>query len=82
MRNQVVPPPTVTLAVEGGTVEDGPARRVIPHLGGSNPYLQTVTVPNHTVSWIVETGGSDATFQITAASVKGGTVRSDRRPLR
>ena len=82
IRNQVVAPPTVTLAVEGGTIEDLPARRVIPHLGGSNPFLQEVTIPNHTVSWVVNASASNPTFQITAASVKGGTVRSGERPLR
>jgi hypothetical protein len=82
IRNQVVAPPTVTLAVEGGTIEDLPARRVIPHLGGTNTFLQEVTIPNHTVSWVVNTSASNPTFRITAASVKGGTVRSGERPLR
>jgi hypothetical protein len=82
LRDQVVPPPTVTLQVEGGTVEDGPARRVIPHLGGSNPFLQEVTVPDHTVSWTVNTAGGSPAVRVVAASVKGGTVRSDRIPLR
>lgn len=82
LRDQVVPPPTVTLEVEGAVVEDLPARRVIPHLGGANPFLREVTVPNRTVSWTVQGGDGPPSVRVVAASVKGGTVRSDRIPLR
>lgn len=81
LRDQVVPPPVVTLHVEGGQVVEGRARQVIPHLGGSNPFLREVTIPSRIVSWLVE-APVGSTVRVTAASVKGGTVRGVSIPLR
>jgi len=81
-RDLVVPAPTVTLELEGATVEDGRARQVIPHLGGSNPYLVEVTAPTATVTWTVQSAGGNPSFRVVAEAVKGGTLRSPRQPLR
>lgn len=74
---QVVRPPAVTLTTEGVEILDGPARRVVPHLAGSNGILQAVTEREHTVQWVVRPTGGDRAVRVTAASDKAGTVRSE-----
>ncbi len=77
MRNQVVRPPAVTLLHPGLEIVDGAPRRVLGHLAGSNPFLQGATDVSETVSWIVRpTGEEERAVRVTAASDKGGTVRS------
>ena len=76
MRNQVVRPPAVTLQHPGLEIIDGTARRVVGHLAGSNPFLQGAMDASRSVSWIVRPTGEERAVRVTAASDKGGTVRS------
>ena len=76
MRNQVVRPPAVTLQHPGLEIVDGVARRVVGHLAGSNSFLQGAADVSRTVSWIVRPTGEERAVRVTAASDKGGTVRS------
>jgi len=73
---QVVRAPAVRLRAVGVEIVDGPARRVIPHLAGSNPYLRAVTETSRTVSWVVRPTGAERAVRVTASSDKAGTVRS------
>ena len=73
---QVVRAPAVTLTHPGLEIVDGTARRAIPHLAGSNPFLETATEVSHTVSWVVRPTGGERAVRVTAESDKGGTVRS------
>ena len=49
---------------------------MIPHLAGSNPFLEAVTESSHTVTWVVRATGGERAVRVTAESDKGGTVRS------
>ena len=73
---QVVRSPAVTLTHPGLELVEGRARAVIPHLAGSNPFLEAVTESSHTVTWVVRSTGGERAVRVTAASDKGGTVRS------
>ncbi|MDE2793266.1 MAG: M14 family metallopeptidase [Gemmatimonadota bacterium] len=73
---QVVRSPAVTLTHPGLELVEGVARKVIPHLAGSNPFLEAVTESSHTVTWVVRSTGGERAVRVTAASDKGGTVRS------
>ena len=73
---QVVRAPAVTLTHPGLEIVDGAVRTVIPHLAGSNTFLQAATASSHTVSWVVRPTGGERAVRVTAESDKGGTVRS------
>ena len=73
---QVVRSPAVTLTHPGLELVEGAARTAIPHLAGSNPFLEAVTEPSHTVTWVVRATGGERAVRVTAESDKGGTVRS------
>ena len=73
---QVVRSPAVTLTHPGLELVEGVARKVIPHLAGSNPFLEAVTESSHTVTWVVRSTGGERAVRVTAESDKGGTVRS------
>ena len=73
---QVVRSPAVTLTHPGLELVEGAARTVIPHLAGSNPFLEAVTERSRTVTWVVRTAGGERAVRVTAESDKGGTVRS------
>ena len=73
---QVVRSPAVTLTYPGLELVEGTARAVIPHLAGSNPFLEAVTEASHTVTWVVRVTGGERAVRVTAESDKGGTVRS------
>ena len=73
---QVVRSPAVTLTHPGLELVEGVARKVIPHLAGSNPFLEAVTESSHTVTWVVRSTGRERAVRVTAESDKGGTVRS------
>jgi hypothetical protein len=77
-RAPVVRPPAATLELEGAEIVDGPARRVVGHLAGSNPYLRAVTERERSVAWTIRpTGPGPARVRVVAASDKAGTRRSD-----
>ncbi|MDE2981703.1 MAG: M14 family metallopeptidase [Gemmatimonadota bacterium] len=76
MDRQVVRAPAVTLTHPGLEIVEGRARTVIPHLAGSNPFLEAATERSHTVTWVVRPTGGERAVRVTAASDKGGTVRS------
>ncbi len=73
---QVVRAPAVTLTHPGLEIVEGRARTVIPHLAGSNPFLEAATESSHTVTWVVRPTGGERGVRVTAESDKGGTVRS------
>ncbi len=73
---QVVRAPAVTLTAVGVEIVDGPARRPIAHLAGSNQYLQAVTESSRTVSWLVRPSGAERAVRVTASADKAGTVQS------
>ncbi|MGY8798196.1 MAG: M14 family metallopeptidase [Longimicrobiales bacterium] len=74
---QVVRAPSVTLTHPGLDIVEGHERTVIPHLAGSNPFLERTTERSHTASWIVRGTGGEQAVRVTASSDKGGTVRTD-----
>ena len=74
---QVVRAPAVTLTHPGLEIVDGRRRAVIPHLAGSNPFLEAATERSHTVTWVVRPTGGERAVRVTAESDKGGTVRSN-----
>ena len=76
MDRQVVRAPAVTLTHPGLEIVEGRRRTVIPHLAGSNPFLEAATERSHTVTWVVRTTGGERAVRVTAESDKGGTVRS------
>ena len=78
LRHQVVRPPWVTLEVRGGELVDGRARTNLPHLAGSNPFLQASSQRSRSVRWRVRPtpGGVPLAVRVVAASDKGGTARS------
>ena len=73
---QVVRAPSVTLTHPGLEIVEGRRRTVIPHLAGSNPFLEAATERSHTVTWVVRSTGGERAVRVTAESDKGGTVRS------
>ena len=73
---QVVRSPAVTLTHPGLELVEGSARTVIPHLAGSNPFLEAATVSSRTLTWVVRATGGERAVRVTAESDKGGTVRS------
>ena len=73
---QVVRSPAVTLTHPGLELVEGTARTVIPHLAGSNPFLEAATESSRTVTWVVRATGGERAVRVTAESDKGGTVRS------
>jgi hypothetical protein len=82
VRAQVASPPWATLEVEGFEIVDGPARRAVGHLAGSNPYLQAVKERKRTVAWIVRPSGGAASVRVVAGSDTGGVRRSAWRDVR
>ena len=73
---QVVRAPAVTLTHPGLEIVEGRARTVIPHLAGSNPFLEAAQSPSHTVTWTVRAVGGERAVRVVAESDKGGTARS------
>ena len=73
---QVVRSPAVTLLHPGLEVVEGSARTVIPHLAGSNPFLEAATESSHTVTWVVRPTGGESAVRVIAESDKGGAARS------
>ena len=73
---RVVRAPAVTLAADGLELVEGRARTGIPHLAGSNPFLQAAREAAQTVRWVVRLAGDDGKVQVTVQSDKGGTARS------
>ena len=73
---QVVRSPAVTLTHPGLEIVEGTARTVIPHLAGSNPFLEAATEGSRTVTGVVRPTGGERAVRVTAESDKGGTVRS------
>ena len=73
---QVVRSPAVTLTHPGLELVEGTDRTVIPHLAGSNPFLEAATESSRTVTWVVRATGGERAVRVTAESDKGGTVRS------
>jgi murein tripeptide amidase MpaA len=82
LADQIVRPPVATLSLDGATLEGGAARVTLPHLGGSNTHSKAVTEPSTTVTWTVRATAPDPTARVKVASDKGGTVRTERVPLR
>ncbi|MDP2958155.1 MAG: M14 family metallopeptidase [Longimicrobiales bacterium] len=76
VRAPVVRPPWATLEAVGAQIVDGPPRRAVGHLAGSNPYLQAVTERSRTVSWIVRPTGPGASVRVVAGSDKAGVKRT------
>ena len=76
MDRQVVRSPAVTLEHPGLELVEGRARTVIPHLAGSNPFLEAAESPSRTVSWVVQTVGGEPAVRVTVHSDKGGVARS------
>ena len=73
---QVVRSPAVTLTPLGVEIVEGSPRTVIPHLAGSNPFLEAVTEQSRTVSWVVRPTGGERAIRVTAQSDKAGTART------
>ena len=73
---QVVRAPAVTLTHPGLEIVEGRARTVIPHLAGSNPFLEAAAAASHTVAWVVRAVGGERAVRVVAESDKGGTARS------
>lgn len=73
---QVVRAPALTLAAAGVEIVDGPARRSIPHLAGSNPFLEAVTESSRTVAWVVRPTAGERAVRVTARADKAGVVQS------
>ena len=73
---QVVRAPAVTLTHPGLEIVEGTARTVIPHLAGSNPFLEAAAAASHTVTWVVRVVEGERAVRVVAESDKGGTVRS------
>ena len=73
---QVVRAPAVTLTHPGLEIVGGRTRTVIPHLAGSNPFLEAATERSRTVTWVVRPTGGERAVRVTVESDKGGTVRS------
>ena len=76
MDRQVVRAPAVSLTHPGLEIVEGRQRTVIPHLAGSNPFLEAATERSRTVTWVVRPTGGERAVRVTAESDKGGTVRS------
>jgi len=72
----VVRLPVVELAVQGGRIVDGPARRRIGHLAGSSPNSAGVREREATVRFVVEVDGTDAEARVTIHGGPGGRVHS------
>ena len=73
---QVVRAPAVTLEHPGLELVEGTARTPIPHLAGSNPFLEAAESPSRTVSWVVRAVGGERAVRATVNSDKGGVARS------
>ena len=73
---QVVRAPAVTLEHPGLELVEGTARTPIPHLAGSNPFLEAANSPSRTVSWVVRAVGGERAVRATVNSDKGGVARS------
>ncbi len=73
---RVVRAPAVTLIHPGLEIVEGRERTAIPHLAGSNPFLEAATERSHTVTWVVRPTGDGRAVRVVAASDKGGTARS------
>ena len=73
---RVVRAPAVTLTHPGLDIVEGTARTVIPHLKGSNPFLEAAAAASHTVTWVVRPTGGERAVRVVAESDKGGTARS------
>jgi hypothetical protein len=76
LRNTVVRPPHVLLALQGAEIAEGSARIGLGHIRGTGPYLPGVGPPAEAVKWIVKPTGESAYIQVTASSDKAGSVRS------
>jgi murein tripeptide amidase MpaA len=78
---QIVESPWVVLDLEGGEVQEGEARVRIPHLRGTNPFLEALDASTRTVSWVVRPTAETTRLRVTVMSTKGGTARSDWVPV-
>ena len=72
----VVRAPVVELDHPGLELVEGRRRTTIPHLAGSNPFLEAAESRSHTVTWIVRATGGERAVRATASSDKGGVARS------
>ena len=72
----VVRAPVVVLEHPGLELVEGQRRTTIPHLAGSNPFLEAAESRSHTVSWVVRAMGGERAVRVTASSDKGGVARS------
>ncbi len=72
----VVRAPAVVLEHPGLELAEGTRRTAIPHLAGSNPFLEAAESGSHTVSWVVRATGAERAVRATARSDKGGVARS------
>ncbi len=78
---QIVESPWVVLDLEGGDVQEGEARVRIPHLRGTNPFLEALDASSRTVSWTVRPTGEATRLRVTVMSTKGGTTQTDWVPV-
>lgn len=76
LSHQVVAPPAVTLEHPGLELVEGSRRVTLPHLAGSNPYLEAATASSGVASWVVRRTGGESAVRVTVRSDKGGTLRS------
>ena len=72
----VVRAPVVVLEHPGLELVEGRRRTTIPHLAGSNPFLEAAESRSYTVSWVVRATGAERAVRVTASSDKGGVARS------
>ncbi len=82
LSDPLVEPPTLSLSLEGAQILEGRPRVRLRHLRGAGAFLEGVGVASETVEWIVQSLESEPLVRVTAASPKGGVVRSDWVELR
>ncbi len=73
---RVVRAPAVTLSHPGLEIVEGTARVTIPHLAGSNPFLESASESSYTVEWVVRPTGGERAVRVAVESDKGGVARS------
>lgn len=77
---RVVHPPAVFLSYTGVELVEGTERTVIPHLAGSNPYLESSESSWAKIAWVVQAsaGGGEQAVRVRVESDKGGVAKSKR----
>lgn len=76
MADPLVEPPVLSLSMDGARILEGRPRVRVGHLQGTGAFLEDVGVPFETVEWIVQPVEANPRIRVTAASPKGGVVRS------